>query len=639
MSIKPCKLYPPQPSTVRAQSLHLSYDPVNDRIAYPNGKSIIVRPLDPKNTAVGAKQFTKHIHTTTAATFAPSGNYVASGDESGQVKIWDSAVVGGSTDGTESAFEQPYIKSEFQILSGPIKDIAWDADNSRIIAVGQGKDKFGHCFTWDSGNSIGEIQGHSSTINAVAIKPQRPYRAATVSDDKALVFFNGPPFKFDKSIRGNHTNTIRDVSFSPDGKWLVSVGSDRLIALYDGKTGEFVKKIENAHEGGIFGVNWFKDSSKFVTCSADNTVKSWDVESAKSVETYVVDSSVTVDNQQVGVIVANDYIVSLSFNGNLNYFKENDTNLAFVLSGNQQPLTSVNYKSESELLFTGGSDGSIYQREVDEKDKSILSPIPSAVGDSKTKHSNYVVDIVSSGKEELITSGWDDTLKIWNDKDLATTIPLESGQPKQVLQVTESTVIVLFESNIELYSKTSGSLKKVTAVDLEFSASSISLVPSTDKLLVTNLTTNTVEEYIVDSNSIVKLSTNFPQGRAPPTLVRVSPDGKYAAVADSSGKYTVYNANDRSVVTTRWAFHSSKVLDAKWTTDSKFIISVGLDSGIFIYSVDKPSKVLKFPLAHQNGVSGVEWTSYEFNDKKSASFITTGLDGVIKTWNVDLSVY
>lgn len=639
MSIKPCKLYPPQPSTVRAQSLHLSYDPVNDRIAYPNGKSIIVRPLDPKNTAVGAKQFTKHIHTTTAATFAPSGNYVASGDESGQVKIWDSAVVGGSTDGTESAFEQPYIKSEFQILSGPIKDIAWDADNSRIIAVGQGKDKFGHCFTWDSGNSIGEIQGHSSTINAVAIKPQRPYRAATVSDDKALVFFNGPPFKFDKSIRGNHTNTIRDVSFSPDGKWLVSVGSDRLIALYDGKTGEFVKKIENAHEGGIFGVNWFKDSSKFVTCSADNTVKSWDVESAKSVETYVVDSSVTVDNQQVGVIVANDYIVSLSFNGNLNYFKENDTNLAFVLSGNQQPLTSVNYKSESELLFTGGSDGSIYQREVDEKDKSILSPIPSAVGDSKTKHSNYVVDIVSSGKEELITSGWDDTLKIWNDKDLATTIPLESGQPKQVLQVTESTVIVLFESNIELYSKTSGSLKKVTAVDLEFSASSISLVPSTDKLLVTNLTTNTVEEYIVDSNSIVKLSANFPQGRAPPTLVRVSPDGKYAAVADSSGKYTVYNANDRSVVTTRWAFHSSKVLDAKWTTDSKFIISVGLDSGIFIYSVDKPSKVLKFPLAHQNGVSGVEWTSYVFNDKKSASFITTGLDGVIKTWNVDLSVY
>lgn len=638
MTITPGKLYPPQPSTVRAQSLHISYDPINDRIAYPNGKSIIVRPLDPKNTTIGAKQFTKHVHTTTAATFAPSGNYIASGDESGQVKIWDTAVVGGSSDGKESSFEQPYIKSEFQILSGPIKDIAWDADNSRIIAVGQGKDKFGHCFTWDSGNSIGEIQGHSSTINAVAIKPQRPYRAATVSDDKALVFFNGPPFKFDKSIRGNHTNTIRDVSFSPDGKWLVSVGSDRLIVLYDGKTGEFVTKIQNAHDGGIFGVSWFKDSSKFVTCSADNTVKSWDAESAKLLETYVIDSSVTVDNQQVGVIVANDYIVSLSFNGNLNYFKENEKDLVFVLSGHQQPLTSVKYESENELLFTGGSDGSIYRREVGEKDKSILSPIPSAIGDSKTKHGNYVVDIVSSGKQELITSGWDDTLKIWIDKDLASTIPLEAGQPKQVLQVTDSSVVVLFESKIELYSKTGSSLNKVAAVNLEFSASNIALV-SSNKLLVTNLTSNNIEEYAIDSSSITKLSASFPQGRAPPTLVRVSPDGMYAAVADSSGKYTVYNTSDRSVVTTRWAFHSSKVLDAKWTSDSKFIISVGLDSGIFIYSVEKPSKVLKFPLAHQNGVSGVEWTTYEFNDKKSATFITIGLDGVIKAWNVDLSVY
>ena len=86
-------------------------------------------------------------------------------------------------------------------MSGPIRSIAWDADNSRIIAVGQGKEKFGHAFSWDSGNSIGDIQGHSSPINAVDIKPQRPYRAATVGDDHALVFFTGPPFKFDKSLR------------------------------------------------------------------------------------------------------------------------------------------------------------------------------------------------------------------------------------------------------------------------------------------------------------------------------------------------------------------------------------------------------------------------------------------------------
>lgn len=635
MSITPCKLYPPQPSTVRAQSLHLSYDAINDRIAYPNGKSIIVRPLDPKNTQIPVKQFTKHTHTTTAATFAFSGNYVASGDESGQVKIWDTAVTGQS-DSTESVFEQPNIKSEYQILSGPIKDIAWDADNSRIIAVGQGKDKFGHCFTWDSGNSIGEIQGHSSTINAVAIKPQRPYRAATVGEDKALVFFNGPPFKFDKSIRSIHTNTIRDVKFSPDGKWLVSVGSDRTVALYDGKTGEFIKKIENAHDGGIFGVSWFKDSTQFVTCSADNTLKTWDAESEKNIKTYVIDAKSSVENQQVGVIVANKYIVSLSFNGNLNYFEESNEEPAFIISGHQQPLTSVNYETESGILYTGSSDGSIYQQQFEDNSKCILSS-PAAIGDSKTKHANYVVELVFNGEQELVSSGWDDTLKVWNKQSLLFTFPLEAGQPKQLLQ-TSNGLVVLFESKIELYSKSGDSFNKVSSAELQFSASSMSLIPSTDKLLVTNLNSNKVEEFSVDSSLIKMLSGQYPEGRSPPTLIRVSPDGKYAAVADISGKYSVYNTSDGSVVTTRWAFHSSKVLDAKWSPDSKFIVSAGLDSGIFIYSVERPSKVLKFPLAHQNGVSGVEWTSYA-SDKKTASFVTTGLDSVIKTWNADLSVY
>src|SRR5207245_1638837 len=39
-----------------------------------------------------------------------------------------------------------------------------------------------HSITADSGNSVGEISGHSKVINAVAMRQQRPFRAATVSD-------------------------------------------------------------------------------------------------------------------------------------------------------------------------------------------------------------------------------------------------------------------------------------------------------------------------------------------------------------------------------------------------------------------------------------------------------------------------
>lgn len=622
MSIVPTRFYAPAPAAVRAQAVHLSYDAQNDRLCYANGKLVVVRPVDPYSTT-SAVQFTKHTHTTTVAAFAPSGNYVASGDEAGNVKIWDSAPRKGGP-GENSPFETPIIKSEFQILAGPIKAISWDADGTRIIAVGLGKDKFGHCFTWDSGNSIGEIQGHADTVNDVAIRPVRPYRAATVGEDKALVFYNGPPFKFEKSVRGLHTNAIRAVSFSPDGLWLVSAGSDRKIAIYDGKTGEHAHTIEDAHTGGIFAISWYKDSSSFVSASADNSLKAWEAGSWKNSHTYAISETSTVENQQVGVVVTKEYVVSLSLNGNLNYFASGSSSPKHVVPGHQLALTAVHFSNNT--IVTGGADGKLLKWAYKGPD---FDAVPAEIGDISSRHGNYVVNIAETGKD-LLTVGWDDHLRVW-DGVLAVQKLALVAQPKQVLS-TKDHIIVLFESLVELYTP---SFKKVADEKLSYDSTNAGIAHG--KLFIANSTNRRVEEYQLTASSISHTKA-LPETRAPPTLVRASPDGDYLAVADSTGKYTLYKTSDGLVVTTRWAFHSSKVLDSQWTSDSKFVLSGGLDSGLFLYSVERPSKVLKFPLAHQNGVTGVAWTEYD-GEKKLATFVTTGQDGYVKTWTVDLSVY
>jgi len=78
------------------------------------------------------------------------------------------------------------------------------------------------------------------------------------------------------------------VSFSPDGKTLVSVGGDAKIFLYDGKTGESKGALsrDNTHTGSIFAVGWDKSSTKLVTASADQSVKLWDVETSKIVQYF-----------------------------------------------------------------------------------------------------------------------------------------------------------------------------------------------------------------------------------------------------------------------------------------------------------------------------------------------------------------
>lgn len=58
-----------------------------------------------------------------------------------------------------------------------INDLAVDGEGKRIVAVGEGKSGFAASFSLDTGSSIGEISGHSKIVNAVAMRPSRPFRA------------------------------------------------------------------------------------------------------------------------------------------------------------------------------------------------------------------------------------------------------------------------------------------------------------------------------------------------------------------------------------------------------------------------------------------------------------------------------
>ena len=175
--------------------------------------------------------------------------------------------------------EEHILKNEIRPISGKISDIAWDCDSQRLIAVGDGKERFGHAFSFDSLSSVGEITGHSKVINSVSIRQQRPFRAVTASDDMTINFFHGVPFKYAKTIQ-DHTRFINTVQFSPNGDFFASAGADGKIFLYDGKTGDKLDELstaENSHTGNIFALSWSADSTQILTSSADCTAKIWDV--------------------------------------------------------------------------------------------------------------------------------------------------------------------------------------------------------------------------------------------------------------------------------------------------------------------------------------------------------------------------
>mgnify|MGYP001791541857 CR=1 FL=1 len=47
---------------------------------------------------------------------------------------------------------------------------------------------------------MGEMRGHTKTVNAVAVRRDRPFRIATASEDQSICFYHGVPYKLNKQM-------------------------------------------------------------------------------------------------------------------------------------------------------------------------------------------------------------------------------------------------------------------------------------------------------------------------------------------------------------------------------------------------------------------------------------------------------
>lgn len=598
---------PPQPATERNNTTHLSYDETTDSIAYPCGKSAFVRSL---NSEDGSKskviQFVGHgSSNVTVVKFSPIKNsqFLASGDDSGKVIVW-----GWSLNDDTKAVETT-IKSEFQVLAGPVTDLSWDFEGRRLCVVGEGRDKFGVFISWDTGNSLGEVSGHSQRINACHLKQSRPMRAVTVGDDGAVCFYQGPPFKFAASDRIHHDQGkfIRDVQFSPNsGEFIVSVGSDRKMACFDGKTGEFIKHIEDSNEkieGGLFALSWL-DETKYATASADATIRVWDVTESKCIQKWTLPNAKDIGNQQVGIVATKDNrIISLSLDGTLNCFQLGEENVIKTIQGHNKGITALSVNP----LLTGSYDGKIMEWET----RKIHG-----------EHTNLVVSIDANDSQEYSSVSWDDTLRVNGE------IKMKFSEQPKTASLNGDGFTAVLGSDDTLFIINSFSGEVLHSMKLKEPATAVGLGRS--HVAVGYEQSKNIEVFkLTDLSVSYILATPL---RATPSCISFSPSEKYLAAGEVMGKILLFDLETKEVKTSRWAFHSGKINAISWLTvdgeEEDYVATGSLDTHLYVYSVKRPMRNIKYLNAHKDGVTAVQW-------KNSTTLVSTGTDACIKEWAVD----
>ncbi|XP_031603640.1 WD repeat-containing protein 1 [Oreochromis aureus] len=592
------------PQMERGVAKVIGGDPKGNNFLYTNGKCVIIRNIE--NPAI-ADIYTEHAHQVTVAKYAPSGFYIASGDASGKIRIWDTTQ------------KEHMLKYEYTPISGKVKDIAWTEDSKRIAVVGDGREKFGAVFLWDSGSSVGEVSGHSKLINSVDIRQKRPYRLATASDDTCASFFEGPPFKFKFTLR-DHGQFVNCIRFSPDGSRFVTAGADGQIFIYDGTTGERVGSLggEKAHKGGIYAVSWSPDSSQLISASGDKTVKLWDVGATTAVTTFNLGSDVT--DQQLGCLWQKDHLLSISLSGYINYLDKNNPNRPIrTIKGHTKSIQCVTvHKNEGRpYIYSGSHDGHINYWDAETGENDCFSG---------KGHSNQVSKIVTDEANELVTCSMDDTLRytsISKKEYSASDVVKMDFQPKSVSVAAGGLSLAVCIGQLVLVKDK----KKVFTLDnLGYEAEVGALHPGGTTAAVGGAD-GKVHLYSVQSNTL-KDEGKALEVKGPITDMAYSNDGAYLAAIDDKKVITVFNVADGYSVKNEFYGHHAKPVTLAWSPDNEHFATGGMDMLVYVWTVSDPDQRLKIPDSHRlHHVSGLAWID-------AHTLVTTSHDASVKQWTI-----
>jgi WD40 repeat protein len=258
-----------------------------------------------------------------------------------------------------------------------------------------------------------ELKGHENWITAVAWSPTGPL-VASAGLDKKIILWQLPTKKPTRVIEGaapaapgqpavtdKHTDWIRALTFSADGKFLISAGDDKSILVWDVDTGKFVRRLEGSTEW-VMCLATSPDGKQIAASGFDRTIRIWDLSTGTKVKDIPA-------NQQIVIALAwspdGRMIVSGGQDKKIRFWDVASAAETRVIEGHTDQIFAVAIHPNGQWIASCSADKSVRIWNVaDGKELKNLAG-----------HTNWVYSLAfTSDGSTLATASADETVRLWN---------------------------------------------------------------------------------------------------------------------------------------------------------------------------------------------------------------------------------
>lgn len=455
-----------------------------------------------------------------------------------------------------------------------------------------------------------------------------------------------------------HTADIQQITFSADGKYLVTASSDGTVRLWDVQSGEELRQF-TGHAGPVFLVELSPNGNYLLTSGNDGTNRLWDVNSGEDLYqfpgTFLASGiAFTSDSRRFAVakpgimavhdVLSGDILYQFDIpemSGSMIDFSPDDQLIALSFIEKEGGLTVWDIDTGEEVQQFVGHEGWIGWVDFSPDGRYILSTGQDGTariwdvetGEELRRFEGHT-DALFNGffapdGQTVITGSYDKTARVW---DVMRGVELQqirghtdfisvayAPDGRHIATAGGDHVAKLWDINSDIEPKIRADFSKDHFQD----QSAFSLSPDRQTILLGRVS-GVVQLLDAQSGHVqqeIKTSNNQVKAQA------LSPNNQLLVVGDSDGLVSLWDAVSGETVWT-FAGHSGAIRDVAFLGNGRFVLTASEDGTARLISVASGEEVEQYT-GHDGAVLSITPSA------DGTQLLTGGADGAARLWETD----